>query len=119
MAEAVTGQGKRSAIRTTTAPKVAGLPDPRPQSVEYSASSSSDGGRNTCARIDANSFCLNYLARKKVSLKLSMTVLDSLPFPRLPINHPVVDRLGRLALRLTCTGPEMTGYWNSMTERGW
>src|ERR1035441_4154001 len=31
MAEAVSGQGKRSAIRSTTAPKVAGLPDPRPQ----------------------------------------------------------------------------------------
>jgi hypothetical protein len=67
----------------------------------------------------ANSFCVDYLARKKVALSMSMTVLDSLPFPRLPIDHPVADRLARLALRLTCTGPEMGGYWNSMAEHGW
>ena len=67
----------------------------------------------------ANSFCLDYLARKKLALKLSMTVLDSLPFPRLPIDHPVTDRLARLALRLTCTGPEMDGYWDSMAQCGW
>ena len=67
----------------------------------------------------ANSFCLDYLARKRVALKLSMTVLDTLPFPRLPIDHAIVERLGRLALRLTCTAPEMTGYWNAMAPYGW
>ncbi|MGO9584418.1 MAG: Eco57I restriction-modification methylase domain-containing protein [Acidimicrobiales bacterium] len=67
----------------------------------------------------ANSFCMDYLARKKVALSMSMTVLDSLPFPRLPIDHPVTDRLARLALRLTCTGPEMDAYWNSMAKYGW
>jgi hypothetical protein len=67
----------------------------------------------------ANSFCLDYLARKRVALKLSMTVLDSLPFPRLPIDHAIVERLGRLALRLTCTAPEMTAYWNAMAPYGW
>jgi hypothetical protein len=67
----------------------------------------------------ANSFCIDYLARKKVALSMSMTVLDSLPFPRLQIDHPVTDRLARLALRLTCTGPEMDGYWNSMAQNGW
>lgn len=44
----------------------------------------------------ANSVCLDFLARKRVALHMSMTVLDTLPFPRLPIDHPVIDRLGRL-----------------------
>jgi hypothetical protein len=67
----------------------------------------------------ANSFCLDYLARKRVSLKMSMTVLDSLPFPRLPRDNAVAGRLGRLALQLTCTSPEMTAYWNAMAAYGW
>ena len=67
----------------------------------------------------ANSLCLDYLARKKIALSMAMTVLDSLPFPRLPIDHPVVERLARLALRLTCTAPEMTSYWNAMAQYGW
>ena len=66
----------------------------------------------------ANSFCQDYLARKKVALHVSLSVLDSLPFPRLSLDHPVVDRLARLALRLTCTSPEMTGYWNAMADQG-
>ena len=36
----------------------------------------------------ANSFCIDFLARKKVALSMSMTVLDSLPFPRLPLTTP-------------------------------
>ena len=52
----------------------------------------------------ANSFCIDYLSGKG-ALKMSITVLDSLPFPRLPLEHPVVNRLGCLALRLTCTSP--------------
>lgn len=67
----------------------------------------------------ANSFCLDYLVRKRISLHIKYTVLDSLPFPRLSINDPVVERLGPIALKLTCTGPEMTTYWNSMVSYGW
>jgi hypothetical protein len=67
----------------------------------------------------ANSFCIDYLARKKIALSMAMTVLDSLPFPRLPIDHPLIERVGQLALRLTCTAPEMTAYWNAMTTLGW
>ncbi len=66
-----------------------------------------------------NSFSLDFLARKKVALSMTMTVLDSLPFPRLPIDHPLTRRLGMLALRLTCTAPEMTAYWNAMVPYGW
>lgn len=67
----------------------------------------------------ANSFCMDYLVRKRVTLHVAFGVLDSLPFPRLPVDHPVTERLGRLALRLTCTAPEMTAYWNAMTPYGW
>jgi len=67
----------------------------------------------------ANSLCMDYLARKRVTLHVAFGVLDSLPFPRLPIDHAIVERLGRLALRLTCTAPEMTAYWNAMAPYGW
>lgn len=67
----------------------------------------------------ADSFCIDYLVRKRITLDINYTVLDSLPFPRLPIDHPVVERLAGLALRLTCTAPEMTGYWNAMAQYGW
>jgi Eco57I restriction-modification methylase len=67
----------------------------------------------------ANSFCIDFLVRKKVALSVSYTLLDSMPFPRLPIDHPVVVRLGPLALRLTCTALEMAAYWNAMASHGW
>lgn len=67
----------------------------------------------------ANSWSMDFIARKKVSLKMSYTVLDSLPFPRPPINDPRVEQIASLVLKLTCTGPEMTGFWNSMSRYGW
>jgi hypothetical protein len=66
----------------------------------------------------ANSFCLDYLVRKRIALDINYTVLDSLPFPRLPMDHPVVRRLAQLATGLTCTAPEMTAYWNAMAGLG-
>ena len=68
----------------------------------------------------ANSFTIDWLTRSRLSsAKLSFTLMDNLPFPRYPLDHPVVDRLAPLALRLTCTSPEMTAYWNSMSAFGW
>ena len=67
----------------------------------------------------ANSFCIDFLVRKKVALAMSFTVLDSVPFPRLPLRDPLATRLGTLALRLTCTSLEMVPYWNSMAQHGW
>ncbi len=67
----------------------------------------------------ANSFVMDFLARKKVSLKMSYTVLDSLPFPRLSVDAATVSSLAPLVLALSCTGPEMTGYWNEMAQYGW
>lgn len=67
----------------------------------------------------ANSFALDFLARFKVALHVSFTVLDSLPFPR-PVERdayvrPLVERV----LRLTCTGPEMVEFWNARAREGW
>lgn len=67
----------------------------------------------------ANSLCLDFLARKKVTLHMDFNVVDSLPFPRIHPGNQVLDRLARLVLRLTCTGPEMVPFWNAMAEFGW
>jgi len=67
----------------------------------------------------ANSYAMDFLARKKVSLKMSYTVLDSLPFPRLASDDPRTRALVERSLRLTCTGPEMLPFWDSLADAGW
>src|SRR5262249_55630066 len=67
----------------------------------------------------ANSFTMDFIARKKVSLSMSYTVLDSLPFPRLSSDDSLARRLVPLALKLTCCGPEMRSYWNARAAEGW
>jgi hypothetical protein len=67
----------------------------------------------------ANSLCLDALARRLISLSMSINVMDSLPFPRWDAETALALELGTRALRLSCTGPEMVSYWNSMAERGW
>jgi hypothetical protein len=67
----------------------------------------------------ANSFCMDWLARAKLSSpKMSFTLVDSLPFPRPTLTDPWVQRVAPLVLRLVCTGPEMAAYWNQMAEYG-
>lgn len=67
----------------------------------------------------ANSFVVDFLARKKVSLTMTNTILDSLPLPKLPPDVPAVRRLVQLAAELTCTAPEMASYWNMLARDGW
>jgi hypothetical protein len=67
----------------------------------------------------ANSLCIDYLVRKKIALSMALNVVDSLPFPRWSPDDPLAKRVGQIALRLTCTGVEMTAYWNAMAELGW
>ncbi|MBI3273379.1 MAG: N-6 DNA methylase [Planctomycetes bacterium] len=67
----------------------------------------------------ANSYAMDFLVRQKVSLHMTYIVLDSLPFPRLPASDPRVARIVRLALQLSCTGPEMAPFWNAMAQAGW
>ena len=67
----------------------------------------------------ANSFVIDALARKKLSSpNLKPYILDTLPFPRPSLEEPWAQRVCILALKLTCTSPEMTPYWNAMAELG-
>ena len=54
----------------------------------------------------------------KVSLTMALTVLDSLPFPRLASDGVVGRRLVERALRLTCTAPEMNALWDEFSQAG-
>jgi hypothetical protein len=67
----------------------------------------------------ANSFVMDFLVRPKVSLHMTFTILDSLPFPRPARAQSWVKALVTRALRLTATGPEMTGFWNALAKDGW
>ncbi len=59
----------------------------------------------------ANSFCIDFLARKKGALHITYTVLDSLPLPRSYTGSPVEAAIVRRSMMLTATGPEMAEFW--------
>ncbi|MGB7124157.1 MAG: hypothetical protein WBE40_04790 [Thermoplasmata archaeon] len=67
----------------------------------------------------ANSQLLDFLARQRVALKMSFTVLDSLPFPRPTMEDPLARQLVPLAAQLTCTSQEMMPYWDLLADGGW
>jgi hypothetical protein len=67
----------------------------------------------------ANSFACDWLVRRKVTLHLTYTTLDTIPFPRISAEHSIARQLVPLALRLTCCGPEMIDYWNARAAEGW
>ncbi len=67
-----------------------------------------------------NALPTDWLARSKLTgAHLTLSVIDSLPLPRLTLDDPRTAVLAPLALRLSCTGPEMTPYWSAMSEYGW
>lgn len=67
----------------------------------------------------ANSFVMDALARKKLSSShMTFTLVDSLPFPRRPLEDPVTQALARRVLRLVCVSVEMTPFWNRMAALG-
>lgn len=66
----------------------------------------------------ANSFAMDFLVRMKVSLTMALTILDSLPFPRLAVDDVIGRKLAESALRLTCTGPEMRALWDEFAQIG-
>jgi hypothetical protein len=61
----------------------------------------------------ANSFCLDFVVRKKVSMNMTYTVVDSLPLPRAYSGSEIEREIARRALRLSAVGPEMAEFWNS------
>jgi hypothetical protein len=67
----------------------------------------------------ANSLAMDFLARQKVALNMTHTIVDSLPFPGTARDLPWARRIVELSLRLSCTGPEMVDYWNELAMHGY
>jgi N-6 DNA Methylase len=67
----------------------------------------------------ANTFALDAIARKKVSLNMTLNIVDSLPFPRFSSDDARARQLVPLAARLTCTSDEMDDYWRMLAADGW
>ena len=72
----------------------------------------------SCWLAVANSFAADHIARKKVSLHMSLGILDSIPFPKLAPENPTTRRFVPLVARLTCTSTEMLGYWAALARDG-
>ena len=64
-----------------------------------------------------NSFVLDYVARKRVALHMSLTLVDSLPLPRTYAGTPLERGIARRALLLTATGTEMAAFWRETATR--
>jgi hypothetical protein len=62
----------------------------------------------------ANSFCLDFLARQKGALHMTLTLVDSLPLPRQFSNTPLEVAIAKVALVLSCTGDEMQAFWDDV-----
>jgi hypothetical protein len=67
----------------------------------------------------ANSLAVDYVARRKVSLSMSYTVLDGLPLPRRAQQDDVSSEIVELAARLTCTSLDMLPFWDHLSADGW
>lgn len=67
----------------------------------------------------ANSLVMDYLVRRKVSLSMSYTILDSLPFPRLAGRDEATREVVQAAARLTCVSPDMYAFWDLLASDGW
>jgi len=59
----------------------------------------------------ANSFCLDFLARQKGALHMTLTLVDSLPLPRRYTDSAVERAIVARAARLNCSGGEMAALW--------
>ncbi len=58
----------------------------------------------------ANSLTMDFLVRKKVSLTMSYTIMDSLPFPRDFANTPSAAAIARRVSALCAVGDEMKAF---------
>lgn len=66
----------------------------------------------------ANSFSMDFLVRSKVSLHMTYTVMDSLPFPRDFGQTPAAVEIARQVCALCAVGPEMAGFRDQAVEAG-
>ena len=61
---------------------------------------------------------MDYLVRKKVSLTMSYTIMDSLPFPRNFSNTPAAIEIARRVCALCAVGPEMEAFREKAVQDG-
>ena len=64
----------------------------------------------------ANSLAMDYLVRKKVSLTMSYTIMDSLPFPRDFESTPASNEIARRVCALCAVGAEMQAFREAAVE---
>lgn len=64
-----------------------------------------------------NSICVDFIARKKVALTMSYTVVDSLPLPRSYSATRLEQEIAKRALLLAATGSEMADYWSDVAPQ--
>jgi type I restriction-modification system DNA methylase subunit len=58
----------------------------------------------------ANSLCMDFIVRKRVSLNLAHSIVDTLPFPRDFKNTPAAQDIANRVFSLCAVGDEMTKY---------
>ncbi|HMN15489.1 MAG TPA: N-6 DNA methylase, partial [Bellilinea sp.] len=58
----------------------------------------------------ANSLAMDFLVRMKIALTMSLSLLDTLPFPRVVSRRDETARIAALGARLSCAGPEMAAF---------
>lgn len=66
----------------------------------------------------ANSFAIDFLVRTKVSLHMSYTIMDSIPFPRDFANTPAADAIARRVCALCAVGDEMAAFRAQAVKAG-
>ena len=66
----------------------------------------------------ANSLAMDFLVRKKVSLKMSYTIMDSLPFPRDFQSTPFSSEIVHRTCALCAVGPEMQAFREAALDAG-
>jgi hypothetical protein len=66
----------------------------------------------------ANSLVLDFLVRPKVSLHMTYTVMDSLPFPRVFGQTPSAKEIARRVCSLCAVGPEMEEFRQQAVDEG-
>ncbi len=66
----------------------------------------------------ANSLVMDFVVRKKVSLKMSYTIMDSLPFPRDFERTPAAMEIARRVCTLCAVGPEMADFHDQAVDVG-
>ncbi len=66
----------------------------------------------------ANSFAMDFLVRPKVSLHMTYTVMDSLPFPRAFAETSAAVDIARRVCALCAVGPEMQAFREAAVDAG-